>query len=193
MKVVNLTENTKHIYTANAYLITSDWKATADTTVLIDTGNDPSITYKIKEYNTGLGKKKLDKLILTHNHSDHAGLLPDIIREFNPEVYAYSRSINGIEVNHLLKDGQMLHIGNFYCEIFHISSHSFDSVCVYCEQEQILFSGDTSFPVKFDNPQLETQNYNALHRLSKKKIRTVYPGHGEKKEYKSRTFKVFNN
>src|SRR5512145_1359517 len=85
MKIINLTENSR-VYTSNVFLVMSTWNSIDDTNTLIDVGSDDSIIGKIESINTGLGKKKIDQVILTHSHSDHAALLQVIKDVFNPYV-----------------------------------------------------------------------------------------------------------
>ena len=145
-------------------------------------GRDKSIIRKIENINTGLGKKKIDQVILTHSHSDHAGLLPVIKAIFNPKIYAFNSHLKGIDQT--LRDGDKLRLGEKQFEVFHITAHSNDSICLLCEDEGILFAGDTSFPIEFDNPDLDKENSYVLSRLHGKNIKTVYYGHGPARNYK---------
>ena len=54
-----------------------------DKTVLVDTG-DSVYSRKVKDYINAQNIDKLDYIIITHLHSDHAGGLFDIISYFNP-------------------------------------------------------------------------------------------------------------
>ena len=73
MKVTNLTEGSK-IYTSNVYLILGDFNGIDDVNTIIDSGRDSSIFNKITMINTGLGKKQVDQIIITHCHFDHNAL-----------------------------------------------------------------------------------------------------------------------
>ncbi|MCK4664306.1 MAG: MBL fold metallo-hydrolase [Bacteroidales bacterium] len=189
MKIINLTEKSK-IYTSNVFLILGYWNAVDDVNTLVDVGRDENIIKKIENINTGLGKKKIDQVILTHSHSDHAGLLPVIKKVFKPKVYAFNSFVEGID--HVLKDGDKLMLGDKTFEVFHITAHSNDSICLFCEDEGILFAGDTIFPVKFDNPVIDKENSYVLSRLQGKNIKTVYYGHGSSQVFKSRKFEIIN-
>jgi len=175
MKIMNLTADSR-IYTCNAYLVLGDHNALADVNTLIDVGRDPEAISNLKEASTGVGKKRVEQVIITHEHYDHAGLLAEIKREFqSPCVYAYKKSDY---VDYTVKGGEKLKVGDGECEIIHSPGHSHDSICIYCESEGILFSGDTSLDII--TPGCYEEYYiRTLEELCKKDIRVIYPGHGE--------------
>jgi glyoxylase-like metal-dependent hydrolase (beta-lactamase superfamily II) len=190
MKIINLSENSR-IYTSNAYLVLGTWNAVEDVNTLIDTGSDLSVIDMIDSINTGLGKRKINQVILTHSHSDHMAALGGIIERYNPAVFAFNPFIKG--VNNLLKDNDIIKIGDRQFEVFHITSHSYDSVCLYGWEDGALFSGDTSFPIEFENETLRKENEPVLKRLKSKNIITVYPGHGPPCQFKTRPFKLLKD
>jgi glyoxylase-like metal-dependent hydrolase (beta-lactamase superfamily II) len=187
MKIINLTEDSK-VYTSNVFLILGTWNTVEDLNTLIDVGSDIKIVRKIEDINTGLGKNKIDQVILTHSHSDHASLLQVIKDTFHPRIFAFNSHLKGID--HVLRDGDMLKIGEQYFEVFHITSHSYDSICLYCESEAVLFSGDTTFPIEFENDVLKNDNSNVLARLKGRSVKTVYSGHGPVQIYKESSFRL---
>jgi glyoxylase-like metal-dependent hydrolase (beta-lactamase superfamily II) len=187
MRIFNLTEDSK-LYTSNVFLILGEWNTTNDLTTLIDVGYDAQIIGKIEKMNMGLGKKKIDQVILTHSHSDHAALLPAIKEAFNPKVYAFNSHLKGID--YILQDGDVVKIGEKQFEVYHITAHSYDSICLYCEEEGVLFAGDTNFPIDFENPVLKEENAYTLSRLRGKGIKTVYNGHGNTYDYTNKAFKI---
>jgi len=77
MKIVNLNEE-NDIYTSNIYPVTGDWKTLEDQNTLVDLGRDPKIIEKITRSSAGAGKRKLDQVILTPDHYDHASLTREI-------------------------------------------------------------------------------------------------------------------
>lgn len=189
MKIHNLTEGSR-VYTSNVFLLMGEWNVINDLNTLIDCGQDPLIFQKLSQINTGLGKKKIDQLILTHSHSDHAALAQQVKAKYEAKVYAFCNNLPAVDKT--LKDGEQLIIGDRFFEVFHISAHSYDSVCLYNKDEKILFSGDTTFPIRFENETLETENFAAVFRLSKQDIRHVYPGHGSVLHFEKGQFKVSN-
>jgi glyoxylase-like metal-dependent hydrolase (beta-lactamase superfamily II) len=189
VNVINLTKDSK-IYTSNVFYVRGDWNTISDTNTLIDVGKDPAIFDSIEKINSGLGKNKIDQVILTHSHSDHIALLPHVIEKYKPKkIYALNKHIEG--VNHVLKDGQEIRIGDKFCEVFHISAHSNDSVCIYCKENGILFAGDTFFPIEFENELLKAQNAFVISRLERKSIKQIFYGHGSAQDYSNRKFVAY--
>jgi len=187
MRIMNLTEDSK-LYTSNVYFILGEWNTLDDVNTLIDVGSDIKVIDKLQAMNTGLGKRKVDQVIITHSHSDHVSLLPSIIEAFNPKIYGFNIHLKG--VNHALHDGDKLRIGEKMFEVIHITSHSYDSICLYCEEDGILFSGDTNFPIEFENQQLKDENAYAISRLHGKVIKQIYSGHGAVQDFNSRKFEL---
>jgi glyoxylase-like metal-dependent hydrolase (beta-lactamase superfamily II) len=187
MKIINLTENSTS-YTSNVYLVLGAWNAINDINTLIDVGNDNQVVQKLEGANTGLGKKKLDQVILTHSHSDHTAMLPAIIEAFHPRVYAFNAHLKG--VTNILGDGDSIRIGESRFEVFHITAHSYDSICLFSKADGILFSGDTTFPVEFENNALYEENAAVVLRLQSNHIKTIYPGHGPLCDVSNKNFQL---
>lgn len=190
MKIANLTHNS-NLYTANVFLALGTWNSIDDLNTLIDVGSDVNIIRKIECINTGLGKNKIDQVIITHSHSDHTAILQEIKLAYNPKVYAFNSHLKHID--HVLRDGEILKIADQQFEVYHITYHSYDSICLLCEKEGILFSGDTSFPILENNPILFAENEKVLTRLKKKKIKAVYPGHGPVQYFNERNFELIKS
>jgi glyoxylase-like metal-dependent hydrolase (beta-lactamase superfamily II) len=176
MKVLNLTKGSK-VYTSNVYLILGDWNAIEDVNTLIDAGRDPAVLTKINEASTGVGKHRIDQVILTHCHYDHANLVPQIKEAYGAKAYAYTSSLVGIDV--ILKGGEQLRVGDRYFEVIYSPGHSSDSICLYCAAEKVLFSGDTPVSIVAAGGSHEEGFVQALEGLCRKDIETIYPGHGE--------------
>jgi len=177
MQIIDI-KGTNNVYSSNVYLVLGEWKKINDVSTLIDVGSDPSIIDVLNKMNTGVGKKKVDQVILTHNHSDHMSILPLIIREYHPSVYAFSPYLEG--VTHVLADGQTLLIGDQYFEVIHTPGHSSDSVSLYNASHQVLFVGDTSVVIRGMNGDVyEEDHIHALKRLCQKQVKAIYFGHGD--------------
>ncbi|MCG6535462.1 MAG: MBL fold metallo-hydrolase [Syntrophales bacterium LBB04] len=192
MKVIALEKKSDSIYSCISYLVLGSWNRLNDVNTLIDVGTDGTITEEIEVMNTGVGKKQVDQVILTHNHFDHSAGLPAIIEKFSPRVYAFTP---GPYVTHLLTDGQLLAIGDRYFQVMHCPIHSDDSICLYCEEEGVLFSGDTQLIVRHPGGTYSEIFVELLKRLSRLHITAIYPGHDHPitKKVKERIYETLSN
>lgn len=176
MKVINIKGN-RNVYTCNVYLILGEWRRIEDVNTLIDVGNDPSIIDVIQNIPTGVGKKKVERVILTHGHSDHMGILPLIREAFDPVVYAFSPYLK--EVDRFLKNGDIVRCGDRDFEVLHTPEHSEDSICLYNEEEAMLFVGDTPIIVHSFGGTYEDVFMKAMKDLCSRNVQTIYFGHGD--------------
>ena len=176
MRVINLTENSS-TYTANVYFVRGSWNAIDDVNTLVDVGRDSKIIERIDAISGGVGKKKIDQVILTHSHYDHASLLPLIRKIYDPVVYAFSPYLEGVD--YLLKGKENLKIGDGMFEVIHTPVHSSDSICLYCEEEGVLFAGDTPIVIRSSDEIYDASFIEMLIKLYSGNIQKIYPGHGD--------------
>lgn len=175
MKIYNLTQGS-NIYTSNVYLVTGTWNRITDTNALIDAGRDITALDMIFRLPTGVGKKHVEKVVLTHSHFDHAGMVNNIKKVFNPVVYAYSRSLEGVD--RFLHDGEEIKLGDRYFEVIHTPGHSSDSVCFYCHEDKVLFAGDAPVIIRSEEYSCSGSYIRAMEKLCRLDIRVIYFGHG---------------
>ena len=113
-------------------------------------------------------EKALDGLVpeiilLTHGHSDHMYEIQYFREKYGSKVYAhcdekpyfesdYIRNPIGVPLEKReyvcdvwLKDGDKIEFGPYSFQVMHTPGHTPGSVCYYCPEEKILFSGDTLF------------------------------------------------
>jgi glyoxylase-like metal-dependent hydrolase (beta-lactamase superfamily II) len=163
-------------YSCNAYLVRGDWNAISDVNTLIDVGADDYVLSRLPFISTGVGKKPVEMVILTHNHFDHAGGLRRVIEKYNPEVCAFSKSEG---VTRLLDDGEYLKIGDRAFEVIPVTAHSNDSICLYSSDDKTLFSGDTPLNIKSPGGTYPLSFINSLERLVSLDIEIIYSGHDD--------------
>lgn len=132
MNIQNLAEKASD-FTGNIWHFKRDGKD-----ILIDTGTGDSWKQIEK-------LEKIDKVILTHSHYDHADNLPKILDKYSPEIYAYEPENLPVKTSKIEK-GEKIELGGLEFEIFHTPGHKDDSICLYSDKEKILFSGDLLFP-----------------------------------------------
>jgi glyoxylase-like metal-dependent hydrolase (beta-lactamase superfamily II) len=176
MKIVKLNGGDA-IYSSNAYLVLGDWKAIDDVNALVDAGADPAMVHALEDIPTGVGKKKLDQVILTHTHSDHTANLRELMRTYHPKVCAYSPYFDGVD--RVLKDGESLRLGDRWFEVIHIPGHSDDSIALYNKEDGVLFAGDTPLIINSPGGSYSEGFALSLKSLCRKNIRIIYFGHGD--------------
>lgn len=175
MRVTRLKCNSSK-YTSNSYLIRGNWNKLDDVNTLIDTGVDDFILDELQQINTGVGKKKVEQVIITHEHFDHAGGLKAVIELFHPKVFAF-KAIPGATDKAI--DGIRLIAGDSECMLLHTPGHSNDSICIYFNDEKTIFTGDTQIMIRSEGGTYSLDYLRALERLYHLDIDIVYSGHDE--------------
>lgn len=184
----------------NCYVVQGSYN-NEDYVMVIDPGESFD---KIKEIIPG----PVTHIVLTHAHFDHIGALPDIRKEY-PQAKLYigekeeyskqhleevirkvlgryaevthfmKRGIVEVKPDFLLKDGD--EILNF--KVMHTPGHTAGSICLYCKDENVLFSGDTVFAYtygRFDIDGNEEDMMASIKKIMALDDKTViYPGHDE--------------
>lgn len=173
---VTILKNNPAVYSCKVYFVQGTWNAIADVNTLIDVGTDDFIINEISELYTGVGKRRVELVILTHEHFDHAAGLKYIAPLYKPYVVAYSKLPF---VDEIAYDGMRLKVGDRTAEILHTPGHSNDSICIYIPEERILFSGDTMLCIKTPGGSYTKEYVEVLERLVKMDIDTIYPGHDQ--------------
>ncbi len=176
MKVTDI-RGKNNVYSSNVYLILGEWKKIEDVNTLIDVGNDPSIIDIIRDIPAGVGKNKVDQVILTHSHSDHTGMLPMLREAFNPRVYAFSPFLEGVD--YVLSNGETLVCGDSLFEVIHTPGHTDDSISLYDKKEGVLFVGDTPVIIRSEGGTYSEEFISTIRSLCQRNIQTIYFGHGE--------------
>ena len=140
----------------NCYVISKDNEC-----LVIDPGDEYD---KIKEV---IGNKLIIGTITTHHHFDHIGA----INHFN-NIYDINNLSEGIN-----------NISKFKFEVIYTPGHTFDSICLYFKEDNIMFTGDFLFKDGIGRTDLggnEIDLYNSLNKIKKyDKDIIIYPGHGE--------------
>lgn len=184
----------------NCYVVNDDTKDA----VIIDCGCFTESEWKkIKRY---IDENELNvvHLLNTHFHFDHMMGIPLAVQDFplKPEGnYADEYLYNSLESQtesfmgvHLgfppvpqlgknLSEGTIITFGSHTLQVIQTPGHTPGSVCLYCEEEAVLFSGDTLFQCSIGRTDFPGGNYHemmtSLLRLKELPRDTqVYPGHG---------------
>jgi hydroxyacylglutathione hydrolase len=146
-------------------------------------------------------KDKVDVVILTHAHFDHIAFLDKIVKRNKCKVYASETDARDIEkvtkkvaaemspvqikpvkVDRKLKAGEIIKFKDFSLKVIETPGHTNGSISLFNEKTMELFSGDTLFfnggVGRTDFPTGSAKELTAsLKKLSKLKIKVLYPGH----------------
>ncbi len=108
-----------------------------------------------------MADRTLDFIINTHAHIDHVGgndffnYAQVYCHEFEADAmksgafYGTTQFIGSgspKRVDHFLKNGDKIDLGETKLDVIHTPGHSPGSICLYEKNQEALFSGDTLFP-----------------------------------------------
>jgi glyoxylase-like metal-dependent hydrolase (beta-lactamase superfamily II) len=175
MDVINVTADAE-VFTSNAYL------ALGAEPTLVDAGAVDGVVDTIREHTD-----TLEKVLVTHQHSDHVAELDAVCSAFDVDCYAYA---DHAERTHELADGDQIQVGDEECEVVHTPGHGDDHLSFVGEHS--LFSGDVVVynDGAFDDGSFGRTDYPGMSRerliesirelLDRMgDIETLYAGHGD--------------
>ena len=120
MKIVCLKSNVAQ-YSCNSYLILGNWNRLEDINTLIDAGVDGFVLDEIAKLSTGVGKRPVEQLILTHEHFDHCAGAKFIKKKYSCLTLGFSSQK---PIDQVVREGQILRCGDRDFEVIHTPGHS---------------------------------------------------------------------
>lgn len=99
-------------------------------------------------------------------------------------MYGVTQEVHSQAIGQYITDGQKLSVGSYSFDCLHVPGHSKGSICFYCEEEGVLFSGDVLFQNSIGRTDLPGGNYEELIEGIQNKIKclpdntTICCGHG---------------
>ena len=175
MRVIRL-QDSGLLYTSNVYLVLGNWSGISDVNTLVDVGRDAAVLDSLAHAPTGVGKRSVEQVVLTHEHFDHVEMLGAIRELFQPTVCAFRGGVQGVDRE--LRDGDELKVGDQTFEVLHTPGHSSDSICLFCPEEGVLFAGDTALVIHSSGGTYEESFAAALEKICARNVRAIYFGHG---------------
>ena len=180
----------------NCYIIQDE--ETKETMVIDPGGSISKIEEMLKVIDA-----KVKYILLTHCHGDHMGAAQELKEKNGGKILIHRFDQEGLRnpslnlSSHIgigdvslkedarLDDGDILHVGDLQFKVIHTPGHTIGSISLYCENEKMVFSGDTLFRGSWGRTDLPTSNLeqimdsitNRLMVLPEDTI--VYPGHGK--------------
>ena len=168
-------------------------------TMVIDPGGEAD---KIIEM-LNILEAQVKYIYLTHCHGDHIGGVKELKERKGGKILAHRNAAENlldpnislttyigfeglvIQVDSRVDDGDLIHLGNLEFRVIHTPGHTSGGSCLYCEEEKLLFSGDTLFRGTWGRTDVPTGNFeDVINSITKKLMilpdeTIVYPGHGK--------------
>jgi glyoxylase-like metal-dependent hydrolase (beta-lactamase superfamily II) len=128
----------------------------------------------------------IEDVYLTHTHADHA----DALAEYNVPVYVHTAEAESENIDDAMgelrtvQEGDNIKMNGARFEVLHTPGHSPGSVCYWCPDESVVFSGDLLFengaPGRADTLGGDADALRgSLERLGSLGAERAYPGHRE--------------
>lgn len=179
----------------NCYIIMDDESKEA---MVIDSAGDVD---KIDEM-LNILDAKLKYIYLTHCHGDHILGTIELKEKHGGKILIHRDDAEGLNNSNInlteyigvgnieikpdsrVDDGDIIHLGKLEFKIIHTPGHTKGSSCLYCKQENCLFSGDTLFRGTWGRTDTPTGNRESILNSITRKLMClpdetiVYPGHG---------------
>ena len=148
-------------------------------------------------------ESNLKYIYLTHCHADHIGAVTELKNRKGGKILIHRDDADGLndeninlspfinmgdielEQDSRVDDGDLIHIGKLEFRVIHTPGHTQGGSSLYCEEEELLFSGDTLFRGTWGRTDLPTSSFEAIIDSITKKLLVlpdetiVYPGHGK--------------
>jgi glyoxylase-like metal-dependent hydrolase (beta-lactamase superfamily II) len=143
---------------------------------------------------------KIKYVINTHGHFDHTLANKEVVKATGAPLAIHSTDAPMLTqgggafffgimgkasppADMILDEGQVLTLGNIELKVLHTPGHSPGSICLYNEEEGVLFDGDVLFNMGMGRYDLPGGDYRVLmdsiqRLLALPDETTVYPGHG---------------
>lgn len=140
-------------------------------------------------------------IILTHCHFDHILAANEVKKQTGAQIVVcskeaenladsnvnmtsrFTRSPTSLSADRLVSENDTLISGAFVFRVIETPGHTSGGMCLYCENEKLLFSGDTLFRGSVGRSDFPTGDQNTLLHSIQTKLLTlpdnvrVYPGH----------------
>lgn len=167
--------------------------------IIVDPGSNAEEIVSILKENNITAKY----IVLTHCHFDHILAVEKVMEEIGVKLIAcrsekenllspdinytnrYSRKPIELNADIYVKDGDVIKSGEYEFKVIETPGHTSGGMCLYCEKEKVLVSGDTLFYSSVGRCDLATGDESQLIKSIKEKLFIlpddvlVLSGHGE--------------
>lgn len=170
-----------------------------DEAIIVDPGSDADGIIKTLSDNEITAKY----IVLTHCHFDHIMAVEQLMQKTGVKLIAcqseeenllrsdinytdrYARKPVELAADIYVKDGDIIKSDECEFKVIETPGHTSGGMCLYCEKEKLLISGDTLFYASVGRCDLATGNEAELIKSIKTKLFVlpddvlVLPGHGD--------------
>lgn len=127
-----------------------------------------------------VGNRKVEAVLVTHTHPDHAPLANPLARDLGVPAVGYAPGDGFVPAIRLL-EGARLDVGDITLQVIHTPGHADDHLCF--RVDNALFTGDhimggSSVMVEKMGPYL-----SSLRKLKGTGLERLHPGHGDDMEH----------
>lgn len=146
----------------------------AGSVVVIDPG--PVSTRHARAIVTMVGDRKVEAVLVTHTHSDHAPLANPLAGDLGVPAVGH-RPGPGFEPEIRLLDGARFDVGTLVLEVIHTPGHADDHLCF--RAGNVLFTGDHIMGGSSVMVEDMGRYLDSLRKLIGTGLERLHPGHGE--------------
>ena len=168
-------------------------------TLVIDPGGEVEKIIEMLE----IMNANLKYIYLTHCHADHTGGVNCLKEKMGGKILIHRFDAEGLENDSIslstfigmapifleadsrIDDNDLIHIGKIELKVIHTPGHTKGGSCLYCEKENMIFTGDTLFRGTWGRTDLPTGSFEEIINSISKKLMCLpdeticYPGHGK--------------
>jgi glyoxylase-like metal-dependent hydrolase (beta-lactamase superfamily II) len=113
-----------------------------DEVIVIDPGHNAAAVLEV------IGDREIAAIICTHGHPDHVAAAIEVAERdeapiaLHPKDLLFWRETHEEDPDIEMADGGVFEVADVALEVIHAPGHSPGSVCIYCEDLGVVFSGD---------------------------------------------------
>jgi glyoxylase-like metal-dependent hydrolase (beta-lactamase superfamily II) len=160
---------------SNCYILGSEQGSVRNAIIVDPSHMDESILSFIEG-----NDYQIKAILVSHDHRNHVQGLSTMLRIYDTEVFAVNPVVMGHKTT-LIRDGDVLNLGEFQFEVISIPGHSADSVVF--KIERLLFTGDALSAGLIGRTASSYGDATELSALRSKLFSLprdflVFPGHG---------------
>ena len=183
------------LFASNCYIVGS---TSTKQGMIIDPGADADTIMRTVRQ----AELSISMIVITHAHMDHVGAIREVQQKTNAKFAVHEaekgfvfstpmRMLTSLGVSpvkspprpdRLLKDGDLIDLGDLHFEVLYTAGHSSGGICLL--GHGVVFSGDTLFKLGIGRTDFPGMSHERLMKSIREKLMVlpdetvVYPGHG---------------